>query len=367
MLVSNTIGLRLGNQNGTASATGNAANFTGVQTNGTLFVIGGGSVGLDMGGSANAGKTVSYSLSGGTVNVASGGWLNIGADTNGGTATTFTMTGGKLRVSGPIQGGQSTNLARQVFAFNGGTLVAKTIDARFLRNVDGGAMGTLLNTNGTIAPGDVGAAGLTTILGNYSSSNSATLAIDIGGTNYPTAFTNGAGYYDSVAVTTNAVVGGSLNVILINGFVPTSGQTFMVLASTNVAITNVSGTVSGAFTNLDGSGRVAVNGGNGSFHVTMTAASVVLDNYQPAASSSVAPTNLVVALVNLSGTNSVIISGTNGSGSGYTILTTTNLVTPLANWVTNATGLPFGPGGSVSYTNPVSPLQPQQFYRVRVP
>jgi len=370
MLVSNTIGLRLGNQNGTASATGNAADFTGVQTNGTLFVIGGGSVGLDMGGSANAGKTVSYTLSGGTVNVASGGWLNIGADTNGGTPTTFTMTGGKLRVSGPIQGGQSTNIARQVFAFNGGTVAARTIDARFLRNVDGGAIGTLVNTNGTLSPGDANTAGLTTILGNYSSSNNAVLAIDIGGANYPTAFTNGAGYYDSVAVTTNVVIGGSLNVSLINGFVPANTQSFLILASTNAAVANVTGTVSGTFNNLLSGNRVAVGGNtNITFDVVVSSPWVILTNYQSGASSpNIAPTNVVASIQNILGTNSIVITGSGGGGSsGYTVLTATNLTLPLASWTTNSTGIPFSSGGAVGFTNAINPASPQLFYRIRVP
>ena len=83
--------------------------------------------------------------------------------------------------------------------------------------------------------------------------------------------------------------------------------------------------------------------------------------------ASVAPTNVVAKILNLSGVNNLVISGAGGSGSsGYTVLTTTNLVAP-ASWVTNATGLPFGAGGSVNYTNPVNPATPELFYRIRVP
>jgi|GEM_PF-2556948 len=84
--------------------------------------------------------------------------------------------------------------------------------------------------------------------------------------------------------------------------------------------------------------------------------------------SAVAPTNVVANIVNLSGVNNVIITGSGGSGaSGYTVLTTTNLATPLAGWTTNATGVSFGAGGAVNYTNAVSPATPQRFYRIRVP
>ena len=79
-----------------------------------------------------------------------------------------------------------------------------------------------------------------------------------------------------------------------------------------------------------------------------------------------APTNVVANLVNIGGTNKVVITGSGGSGF-YTVLTTTNLTTPLGGWTTLATGVPFGPGGSVNYTNAVSPATPQLFYRIRVP
>ena len=84
--------------------------------------------------------------------------------------------------------------------------------------------------------------------------------------------------------------------------------------------------------------------------------------------SAMAPTNVVARIVNLSGVNNVVLTGSGGSGaSGYTVLTTTNLTTPLAGWSTNATGVPFGAGGAVNYTNAVSPATPQLFYRIRVP
>jgi len=92
--------------------------------------------------------------------------------------------------------------------------------------------------------------------------------------------------------------------------------------------------------------------------------------YQTATVASVAsaaPTNVVAKILNISGTNNLILTGAGGSGSSYTVLTTTNLTTPLANWTTNATGLPFGAGGSVNYTNPINSTKPQLFYRIRVP
>ena len=101
-------------------------------------------------------------------------------------------------------------------------------------------------------------------------------------------------------------------------------------------------------------------------------ATTILALYQAstnaASVASVAPTNVVAKVLNISGTNNVVITGAGGSSSsGYTVLTTTNLATPLASWSTNATGLPFGPGGSINYTNPISSSKPKLFYRIRVP
>ena len=90
--------------------------------------------------------------------------------------------------------------------------------------------------------------------------------------------------------------------------------------------------------------------------------------YQTAVTvNSASPTNVMAKVVNIGGTNNLILTGAGGSGSSYTVLTATNLTVPLANWATNATGLPFGPNGSVNYTNPINPAKPQLYYRIRVP
>lgn len=63
----------------------------------------------------------------------------------------------------------------------------------------------------------------------------------------------------------------------------------------------------------------------------------------------------------------LILTGTGGSpGAGYTVLTTTNLTTPIANWTTNTTGTLDG-SGDFSNAIPVSVTTPAQFFRVRTP
>lgn len=68
----------------------------------------------------------------------------------------------------------------------------------------------------------------------------------------------------------------------------------------------------------------------------------------------------------ISGGN-LILTGSGGTpGAGYTLLTTTNLETPLANWTTNTTGTLDGTG-SFSNGVPITTPPPAKFFRVRVP
>ncbi|HWY75406.1 MAG TPA: immunoglobulin domain-containing protein [Verrucomicrobiae bacterium] len=63
----------------------------------------------------------------------------------------------------------------------------------------------------------------------------------------------------------------------------------------------------------------------------------------------------------------LIITGTGGSpGGGYTVLTATNVSTPLAQWTTNSTGS-FDGTGSFSNSIPIVPSVPRSFYRIRIP
>ena len=71
--------------------------------------------------------------------------------------------------------------------------------------------GNLTNTGGQLAPGH--SPGSTTIIGNYTQRAGATLEIEIGGTLV-------ASTHDFVNVTGTAIVGGKLNLTLIDGFVP---------------------------------------------------------------------------------------------------------------------------------------------------
>ena len=87
--------------------------------------------------------------------------------------------------------------------------------------------GNLVNTGGTILPGVIGTAGTLTVDGNYSDPN-AYLHIQIGGATPGSALSQ-------LDVLGKAALGGTLEVSLIDGFVPTIGEEFVILTSTGLS------------------------------------------------------------------------------------------------------------------------------------
>jgi glucose/arabinose dehydrogenase len=68
-----------------------------------------------------------------------------------------------------------------------------------------------------------------------------------------------------------------------------------------------------------------------------------------------------ISAITLAGTN-VIISGTNGPARGtYSVLTSTNVISPFATWGPLSTN-PFDGNGNFIFTNPVNPGIPSLFY-----
>ena len=255
-------GLRMGSTGGAGDTT-NGTNFVGVQTGGVLYFSNSGTGGSNVEfGSATPNVNASYSLTGGTFIVSNSSannlYFNIGAATTGTGTTTFTLGGtGKLvymQASAGIQGNQG-GTARQIFNFNGGTLVASNFYATNLSSPAAPTVqGTLVNSGGTVAPGDIGTPGRTTLGGNYSvTSANAALDIDIGGPTQASAFQNPGAYYDFLSVSGSATVGGVLNVGLINSYQPATGANFTVLQAGSP--------VTGSFSNMR-SGSVLAMGGD---------------------------------------------------------------------------------------------------------
>jgi autotransporter-associated beta strand protein len=82
--------------------------------------------------------------------------------------------------------------------------------------------------------------------------------------------------------------------------------------------------------------------------------------------SGTVPTPVINSVILQNGTN-LVFSGTNGVvGGSYSILSSTNLTTPLANWVLQASGTFSGTGG-FSYTNIITPGVPVRFLLLQIP
>jgi len=99
--------------------------------------------------------------------------------------------------------------------------------------IGSGTLAANLVSSGTVSPGN--SAGSITVQGDYTQSADGILEIELGGT--------GAGTeYDQLIVTGTATMAGTLNVSLINGFIPQVGDSFTILPY---------GTRSGGFSTLN--------------------------------------------------------------------------------------------------------------------
>lgn len=78
-----------------------------------------------------------------------------------------------------------------------------------------------------------------------------------------------------------------------------------------------------------------------------------------------APAAPVVSAVTGTGGN-LVLTGTGAANYGYTVVTATDLQTPLTNWIPVATGTTTA-GGTFSNAIPVSAASPTSFFRVRMP
>lgn len=170
-------------------------------------------------------------------------------------------------VATTLMGGSQTN----AFSWTGGQLSAAAINtgAGFIGSSSSVSGNTLYQTAGTLAPGEDGKAGKTSVIGSYQLGASGVLALDLGGTTQATAYQTGQ--YDYLTITGTTGLSGILTVKLINGFSPSSTSIFTVLNST--------GALSGGFGNVAFNQRVSAAGGEGTFLVTQSGNTVRLSGY----------------------------------------------------------------------------------------
>jgi hypothetical protein len=202
----------------------------------------------------------SFTLSGGQV-FAAGAFSNAGRMTisKGSTFTAggggYTQTGGTTRVDGTLA---TSGLS----SFRSGELLlvaAGPIDIQGGSVFGTGNLSAIVNSSGVITPADSGAkTGVLTITGAYTQNPAGALDINIAGTTPGKQF-------DRLAVTGTASLSGTLNIGLLNGFVPALGSVFGILTASSVS--GRFATVNGASINPSEHFAVKYNANNVTLHV----------------------------------------------------------------------------------------------------
>jgi autotransporter-associated beta strand protein len=204
----------------------------------------------------------------------------------------------------------------------------------------GAVTGNLIESAGaTIAP-----AGTNITIGINSGANqtgaiTATGNITLNGTTVLKL--NGSGANDSVQAGGNLTYGGNLALANISGAPMAAGDTFQLFT----AGSSISGSFAGITPTTPGAGLGWDTSQLGSGVLGVVSIPVF--------------TNIVVSSGN------IIVSGSGGSASGtFYVLTATNLLTPLTNWVVWSTNS-YDSSGNFSVTNSVTTGTKQKYYRIK--
>jgi fibronectin-binding autotransporter adhesin len=180
-------------------------------------------------------------------------------------------------------------------------------------------------TTGTNATGEIGVADNVTLEG--------TTVIKL----------NGSGTNDGVGALGNIIYGGELNLVNISSSALASGNSFKIFTAANYSgsFASIVPTTPGAGLTWDlsqlNSGIIGVSGGS---------------------------SRPVVGTTKISGSN-LVLTGSGGTPNGtFYVLTTTNLATPLANWLVISTNI-YDASGNFSVSNSISAGAMQRFYSIK--
>ncbi len=140
---------------------------------------------------------------------------------SGGTGGSLTKIGsGTFILTGANTYTGNTNVDRGVLQLDGAITSNAFVNQSGTLVGMGTVNGNLVN-NGRVIPGSAGAPGMLNVVGNYTQAQYATLMIQIAGMN--------AGQFSVLDVLGTANLSGRLDPVLLNGFIPTIGQSFTFL------------------------------------------------------------------------------------------------------------------------------------------
>jgi len=274
--------------------------------------------------------------------------------------TIFNWTGGQLSAAGitVTNGLNITILTNANSALNTYT----TNSSFFTGSVSSTAV---TNSGGVLAPGDDGIPGRTLINnGGYVQTAGGTLAIDLGGTTRASSFqasTNG--FYDYVQAAGPVVLGGSLKVKLVGGYVPAYTDQLIIISTTGGGGNLISGTFTNLIAGGGNLGRVPVDGVPGAYFSVVTNSSITslyLINYTNLTATASYPTNITANVINGGTTLALSWPATH---LGWTLQAQTNSLN--VGLTTNGWVDVLGTASVTSTNIPIVPSNPTVFFRLR--